>query len=162
MCVCVHACVFASVLNSESCCEQLGRHCYTTCSHTDTEYRQHFDDITHTLLMPGIVEHILLDLAHICFMVTLCVFFSPFTHKTHTFWSLHHDATASQFAPTPARLCLHEHVFEKFKVRLCRLNISSNSVFMCVVLAPPHNFTLVSPCAKKLQLWRQKKALYAL
>ncbi len=119
---------------------------------------------THTLLMPGNENHILLDFASTSVLGDLCqcvCVFSPFTHKTHIFWSLCHDATASQFAPKPARWCLHEYVFEKFKVQLCRLNMSY-TVFVCVVLAPPHNRSQVSPCAEKLQLWRQRKNISAL
>lgn len=115
------------------------------------------------LLMPGDEEPILLDLAHITLMVK-CVCISHLLHTRHPPFDLSSAMMPLlQFASKPARFCLHEYAFEKFKLQLCRLNISSNSVFMCVVLAPPHNCTPVSLCGEKLQLFRQKqKALQAL
>lgn len=74
VCVCAHACVFAFVLNTESHCESLGRHCYKTCSltHKHTEYTQHFKDM-HEDYSCLAMRNMLLARAHLSRHGDLCV-----------------------------------------------------------------------------------------
>lgn len=105
VCVCAHAFVFAVVLNTKCYCESLDRHCYKTCPSTQ-RYSMHtllktYTHITH-VWQRG--THIISSCSCLpsFWPVCVCVFvyFSPFTHN---FWSLCHDATASQFAPKSER-----------------------------------------------------------
>lgn len=134
--VCVHV---QLMLNTEGCCDSLGRRCYRTCSHT----HMHTDNTafqTLLLVMSGSEEHILLDVAHTLWQGDLCVCllyvsFCPF-FPSRVFWSFCRNADSSQFASKPARLCLYKFGFEKFTVQLCRLNIF-HTVFTCVHHHPP-------------------------
>lgn len=96
------------------------------------------------LAMKNTYYQIVLTLAD---MVT-CVFFS-FSSQTHTSYELSvMMPLPHSFTSKPARLCL-------CPVQLCRLNISY-TVFMQVVLAPPHHCSQVSPCAEKAAALKAK------